>query len=340
MLCPAETALARSNAYGLIARLLLGDLKEETIELCRSIPEIASIWVETYGEISNETADEAAADHYALFGRQVFPFGGFFLSLDGLVGGESTQKVYQLYHDLGFDPPSLDSHSADHIGVELQFLGYMAYREAWALGEDNGEAADFYQQKQQDFLHLHLMAWILPLYVAAGKEPFPFWYKLLNVVVRLLQDHLHDQGTNPMESGAVFTKNLDIAVEWLQHPETGIGAISRRLAHPGESGFHLSQGQIKDLAAGAGIPLGFDSRELALKSLLETAINYEVLPRLLSLFVEVAQGWRQDFAALGETFLPWTQVWMQKVDDTILMLQTMHEATVRSQQNNGAEVHP
>ncbi len=334
MLCPAEKALARSNAYGLLARLLLGEINEETLALCEVVPEIADLWRETYGDFSEGSADEAAADHFALFGRQVFPYGGYFLNRDGLVGGEETTRVLEIFQDQGFDPPSLDSHSADHIGVELQFLGYLAYRQAWALGDDKSEAAQFYERQQRTFIHDHMLQWLLPLYVAVSKEPFPFWFKILNLVLALLNDHLKDLEAYTRREVAPEPWSQEDLQAWLQQPETGLGSIVRRLAHPAESGFHLSQGQIKDLAAGAGIPLSFDTREAAIKSLIETAGDYEVLPRLLELMINVSQEWVAGLQSLGEPMEPWAFTWRQKLQQTAFILEQMKSTTLKSQQHS------
>ena len=102
--------------------------------------------------------DTAAASHHELFQFNVFAYESFFLSEDGLVGGEKTAVVNQRYFKLGYKTESSDSQT-DQLGHELACLAFLVSQEADAWEADlpilAGElrTTDLVTEKELKILH-------------------------------------------------------------------------------------------------------------------------------------------------------------------------------------------
>ncbi len=73
----------------------------------------------------------------------------------------------------------------DHVTVELEFMHYLAFKEAEARKSDGD--VDSYLRAQRDFVQRHLANW-WPLLAAAVKRqrPMPFYRALVALLERFL----------------------------------------------------------------------------------------------------------------------------------------------------------
>lgn len=73
----------------------------------------------------------------------------------------------------------------DHVTVELEFMHYLAHREAEA--RQGGGDTDSYLRAQRDFLERHLNGW-WPLALAAAQRHRPqrFYRSLMTLILRLV----------------------------------------------------------------------------------------------------------------------------------------------------------
>lgn len=67
-------------------------------------------------------------------------------------------ELLRFYHHFGLRLSEGDRDFPDHLTTELEFMGYLAAREAAALAE--GRDAEPYRRAQRDFLERHLLAWV------------------------------------------------------------------------------------------------------------------------------------------------------------------------------------
>ena len=148
-----QSATARSRAYLLLGRLFLRGVTDETLEHVRAVEPLADQLEAFPHEEGEIDLDEAAASYQDLFGFNVFPFQSTYLDETARAGGEETQKVIDFYREAGF-PIVKTAESADHLGVELNFLGFLAKIESQTEGEDYRRVRQFSRRFLDDHLLL------------------------------------------------------------------------------------------------------------------------------------------------------------------------------------------
>jgi DMSO reductase family type II enzyme chaperone len=82
----------------------------------------------------------------------------------GLYGGarmKTMEEAVRFYNHFGLKLSQTPREMPDHLATELEFLHYLAYREAEALHQ--GTDAGSYQRAQRDFVDRHPGAWTLKL---------------------------------------------------------------------------------------------------------------------------------------------------------------------------------
>lgn len=85
------------------------------------------------------------------------PYGSVYLE-NGRFMGESTLDARNLYKQEGLD--IVLKEAPDHISVELEFMYFLALKEAEARENSDLEQAACLRDKQASFLRTHLGAWI------------------------------------------------------------------------------------------------------------------------------------------------------------------------------------
>ncbi|NIN69302.1 MAG: 4Fe-4S dicluster domain-containing protein [Anaerolineae bacterium] len=93
---------------------------------------------------------------------------------EGQVMGECTLAVRERYAEEGLGPE--DQLLPDHVAVELEFMSYLARKEAEAWEENDVDRAEAYLRQEESFLREHLGRW-LPSFckrLLAG-EAHPFY---------------------------------------------------------------------------------------------------------------------------------------------------------------------
>ena len=85
------------------------------------------------------------------------PYGSIYLE-DGKIMSESTLVARDAYEQEGLDIVLKDA--PDHISVELEFMYFLALKEAEARENSDPEEATRLYNKQASFLRLHLGNWV------------------------------------------------------------------------------------------------------------------------------------------------------------------------------------
>ena len=156
--------ILRSNCYKLLAGcfyepdegLLLGERVCENLEnlLREYAPEAAAAASAMAAALGGQSEEALRVDYAALFVGPFTliapPYGSVYLDKGRRVMGDSTLQVLRFYQDAGLaveidEPP-------DHVAVELEFLYYLADREASALAAGReGEAAELREMQARFF---------------------------------------------------------------------------------------------------------------------------------------------------------------------------------------------
>jgi DMSO reductase family type II enzyme chaperone len=110
----------------------------------------------------------------------------------GLYGGarmKTMEETIRFYNHFGLTLSDSPREMPDHITTELEFLHFLAFREAEALhsGDDPGP----FRRAQRDFAARHPGRWIPKLRERLGaQDPMPFFRELVSQLERFLA---HDQ---------------------------------------------------------------------------------------------------------------------------------------------------
>jgi DMSO reductase family type II enzyme chaperone len=112
----------------------------------------------------------------------------------GLYGGarmKTMEEAVRFYNHFGLTLSESPRELPDHLTTELEFLHFLAFREAQAL--EQGEDPGAYRRAQRDFLARHPGRWIPRMRAKMEREnPMPFFLEL----VRQLESFLLFDGAH------------------------------------------------------------------------------------------------------------------------------------------------
>ena len=170
--------LSRVNLYALISRILMNEVDET---LLKSIIEDANMLTffpsfEKWGkrqELSQKDLIEKYlnVDFTNLFLLHLIPYESFYRRDDQMMETGGDNPLQALYNDFDFRV-ELDKArvmSADHIGVELEFMYKLCEAEYKALEDGETKIAAKIADIQYNFLKEHLLEWA-PMYLLNVKS--------------------------------------------------------------------------------------------------------------------------------------------------------------------------
>ncbi|MBI2159559.1 MAG: molecular chaperone TorD family protein [Candidatus Rokubacteria bacterium] len=217
------TALGRAAVY----RLLGGAFVSPTPARLEELALAAATAVTSFkGRLSDKLARFAIAaseadpvatanEHVFLFGRQVrcSPYESAYSGLSPF--GDKTARLADVagfYEAFGVGPAAAQPDMEDHVGAELEFMSALALKEAWALGEGRGEAAQITRGAEVAFLGDHLGRWAEAF--AAQVEaatPLPFYTAAASLLTAWIAAEVEALGAAPSRVGAPDALDADAA---------------------------------------------------------------------------------------------------------------------------------
>jgi DMSO reductase family type II enzyme chaperone len=102
---------------------------------------------------------------------------------------KTMEEVVRFYNHFGLTLSESPRELPDHITTELEFLHFLAFREAQASEE--GAEPDPFRRAQRDFIARHLGRWIPKLQAKLEQaNAMPFFSELVGRLERLLENEL------------------------------------------------------------------------------------------------------------------------------------------------------
>ena len=160
--------IARANIYALISRLLLNEVDESLLKLITEDENIMSFfpnfqkWKKRMSMTPQDLiAKELNVDFTNLFLLHLIPYESFYMREDQQMetGGDNPiQSVYSTF-DFQVELDEARVMSADHIGVELEFMFKLVEAQTKALEDGAPEIAADIAGIQYNFLKDHLLEW-------------------------------------------------------------------------------------------------------------------------------------------------------------------------------------
>ncbi len=169
----------RIALYALISRLMLIEVDEALLEniendanLLAFLPNYA-----TWSKRENHSMKELIEEHYNvdyanLFLMHLVPYESFYTREDQMIESGGENPVIELYNDLDFRVELERARvvSADHIGVELEFMYMLCTALQKALDADDKDGVCELLQVQRAFMKEHLLEWAPMFLINAKKE--------------------------------------------------------------------------------------------------------------------------------------------------------------------------
>lgn len=168
----------RIAIYALISRLMLVEVDETFLENIEKDERLLSFFpnYRDWAKRKDLSSDDLIEQYYNvdftnLFLMHLVPYESFYTRDDQMIESGGDNPIVQLYNDLDFRV-ELDTArvvSADHIGVELEFMYMLCVALQKALAAEDKDGICELLQVQRAFLKEHLLEWA-PLFLINAKR--------------------------------------------------------------------------------------------------------------------------------------------------------------------------
>lgn len=168
-----DEIIARSNIYALLSRILLQELDETLLETLKNDPTVLEFfphwerWEQRKNLSNTEILEEYLnPDFTNLSILHLVPYETFYTRNDQMIetGGANPVTDFYSAYDFLVDYEIARVVSADHIGIELEFMHHLCEAQKKALSDNDTEAVEEFKAVQHRFLNTHLLKWA-PMYL-------------------------------------------------------------------------------------------------------------------------------------------------------------------------------
>jgi len=195
---------SRVNIYALLSRVLLQELDVETLKMIKNDPVILDFfptlkeWKPLYEVDERKLLEEHInPDFVNLSLLHLIPYETFYTREDQMIETGGANPVTDMYsaYDFMVDYEVSRTVSADHIGVELEFMHHLCSAELKAAQEEDAEAVAELRRVQKEFLGKHLLRWA-PMYLINMKyeSRTPLYYDGADMALEFIlsdNEYLH-----------------------------------------------------------------------------------------------------------------------------------------------------
>jgi len=172
-----EQTQSRSNIYALLSRILMQELDDELLTMIKSDETILEFmpnfkdWEER-STLENSVLLEQILnpDFTNISLLHLIPYETFYIRDDQMIetgGANPVTDIYSAY-DFLVDFGEARVVSADHIGVELEFMHHLCEAQIKAQKDEDAKAVQELKSVQKEFMNKHLLQWA-PLYLLNAK---------------------------------------------------------------------------------------------------------------------------------------------------------------------------
>ena len=191
-----EHTQARSNIYALLSRVMMQEADPELVEIINSDDAILEmmpnykIWEPRTTLQSSELLERHLnPDFTNLSLLHLIPYETFYTRDDQMIETGGANPVTDMYsaYDFMVDFAAARVVSADHIGVELEFMHHLCEAQIKAMNENDAEAVRELLEVEHGFLDKHLVRWA-PLYLLNMKfeSRTPLYYDAADMTLEFI----------------------------------------------------------------------------------------------------------------------------------------------------------
>jgi len=191
-----QNTKARTNIYALLSRVLLQELDLKMLQTIKNDENILDFFptLKEWEQLS-EVEDTKLLEEYFnpdfvnLSILHLIPYETFYTREDQKIETGGANPVTDIYSAYNFmvDYEVSRTISADHIGVELEFMHHLVEAEQKALEENDAKAVAELKGIQHEFLNKHLLNWA-PMYLINMKfeARTPLYYDAAEMALEFL----------------------------------------------------------------------------------------------------------------------------------------------------------
>jgi len=191
-----DEIIARSNIYALLSRILLQELDDDVLETLKNDPTVLDFfpnwekWEQRKSLSNKEILEEYLnPDFTNLSILHLVPYETFYTRKDQMIetgGANPVTDVYSAY-DFLVDYDVARVVSADHIGIEFEFMHHLCEAQRKALSENDNDAVSELKTVQHQFLNSHLLQWT-PMYLINMKyeSRTPLYYDAAEMALEFI----------------------------------------------------------------------------------------------------------------------------------------------------------
>jgi TorA maturation chaperone TorD len=187
---------SRVNIYALLIRVLLQELDEKTLKMIKKDPVILEFfptlkeWKQLTSEPEKKLLEEYLnPDFVNLSLLHLIPYETFYTREDQMIETGGANPVTDMYsaYDFMVDYEVSRTVSADHIGVELEFMHHLCAAQLKAENENDTLAVNELMSVQKEFLNKHLIRWA-PMYLINMKyeSRTPLYYDAADMALEFI----------------------------------------------------------------------------------------------------------------------------------------------------------
>lgn len=168
-----DEIIARSNLYALLSRILLQELDAERLDILRNDETVLEFmphwrdWEPRKNIEAQQLLEEYLnPDFTNLSLLHLVPYETFYTRADQMIetGGANPVTDFYSAYDFLVDYEAARVVSADHIGIEMEFMHHLCEAQLKAFEKNDTEALGELSRVQYDFLNTHLIKWA-PMYL-------------------------------------------------------------------------------------------------------------------------------------------------------------------------------
>lgn len=232
------------------------------------------------------------SEYTDIFIFQLYPHASVYLGAEGMLGGESSDRIAGFWRALGQTPPA----EADHLSVMLALYARLAELEA---DESDAIRRESWRLARKAFLWEHLLSW-LPAYLSKMSElASPFYRKWS----KLLRDALLTEAQT-VGRPEQLSLHLRESQSLIDPRSAEVGDFLQSLLTPVRSGMILVRSDLNRAAQELKLGMRMGERKFILKSLFGQDAD-SMLEWLTEEALEWGKRHRQDVETLGETAAVW-----------------------------------
>lgn len=168
-----DEIIARSNIYALLSRILLQELDDSLLDTLKNDPTVLEFfphweaWEQRKNLTNKEILEEYLNPDFTNISiLHLVPYETFYTRSDQMIetgGANPVTDIYSAY-DFLVDYEVARVVSADHIGIELEFMHHLCEAQKKAQSDNDNEAVAELKKVQHNFLNTHLLKWA-PMYL-------------------------------------------------------------------------------------------------------------------------------------------------------------------------------